>query len=123
MAVKNIPVPFCDWCGFPFLPKFTLPDGTHNPIFDHPEKSKRCGKCKRTGWNAGGVDRRRKKPEADQVPQVTTQDVIATVCGLEENVTPETLTSLGAVVTAVVERARRCRHGLFNCEKCRPEEK
>ena len=99
MAVKRIPVPFCDWCGLPFLPKFKLKDGTPNPIFDHPEKSKRCGKCKRTGWNAGGVDRRRKNP-VEKIPQVTTQDVVQTI--------------------DIAPRARRCRHGLFKCDKCRP---
>lgn len=96
MAVKKIPVPFCDWCGNPFLPKFRLKDGTPNPIFDHPERSKRCGKCKRTGWNAGGVDRRRKSVE--KIPEVTAQDVIQNV--------------------DVAPAARRCRHGLFKCEKC-----
>jgi hypothetical protein len=121
VAVKKIPVPFCDWCGVPFLPKFRLKDGTLNPIFDHPEKSKRCGKCKRTGWNAGGIDRRR-KPVIEEIPKVTTQDVIATVCGLEENVKPETLKSLGAVAVAAVERPRRCKHGLFTCQKCHGEQ-
>ena len=102
MAVNKIPVPFCDWCGMPFLPKFKLKDGTRNPIFDHPEKSKRCGKCKRTGWNAGGIDRRRKKP-VPEAPQVTAEDVIQTI----DVVTPG---------------ARRCRHGLFKCQKCNPEQ-
>lgn len=104
--VNKIPVPFCDWCKQPFLPKFNLPDGTHNPIFDHPEKSKRCGKCKRTGWNAGGVDRRRKQPVAvvEEIPQVTEQDVIQTI-----DASPP------------APPARRCRHGLYKCQQCHPE--
>lgn len=103
MAVRKIPIPFCDWCKQPFLPKFVLKDGTPNPIFDHPERSKRCGKCKRTGWNAGGVDRRRKKPAAaDEIPQVTAQDVIQTI-----DIAPRT--------------PRRCMHNLFKCQKCHPE--
>ena len=109
MAVKKIPVPFCDWCGLPFLPKFLLKDGTRNPIFDHPEKSKRCGKCKRTGWNAGGVDRRRKKPApAEEIPPVTMRDVIEAVPSLEGNL-------------KTVPAAKRCRHGLYKCQKCHPE--
>ena len=63
MAIKKIPVPFCDQCGEPWLPKFRM-NGDSNPIFDHPEQSKRCGKCKSTRWNSGDVDRRRKTVQA-----------------------------------------------------------
>lgn len=61
MAIKKIPVPFCDCCGEPWLPKHRLAGGALNPLFEHPERSKRCGKCKKATWNAGGVDGRRKK--------------------------------------------------------------
>lgn len=103
MAVKNIPVPFCDVCGEPWLPKFKQPDGTHNPIFNHPEQSKRCGKCKTTRWNAAGVDRRRKGVE-EIVPRVTEEDVQQTLD------------------RPVAVSAGRCKHMLYNCHQCHPKE-
>lgn len=123
MAVKNIPVPFCDQCGEPWLPKFKQPDGTHNPIFDNPEESKRCGKCKTTRWNAAGVDKRRKDQAVsgdketavnNQTPQdldarpglppaVSMQDVLQTI--------DRPTTSTG-----------RCKHMLFNCPECHKAE-
>jgi len=109
VAVKKIPVPFCDWCGLPFLPKFLLKGGTRNPIFDHPEKSRRCGKCKRTGWNAGRIDRRRKA--ANLQPLALSEEVVA---DLEK--------APLATLVDTAPRARRCRHGLFNCKKCQPAE-
>ena len=111
MAVKKISVPFCDWCGLPFLPKFKLKDGTPNPIFDHPEKSKRCGKCKRTGWNAGGIDRRRKNPAVSTVEAKLDIDL--------KFPNPRSQTMIENL-PAPASRARRCRHGLFKCDKCRP---
>jgi hypothetical protein len=132
MAVKKIPVPFCDWCGFPFLPKFRLPDGTHNPIFDHPEKSKRCGKCKRTGWNAGGVDRRRKMPLSLQPLAIGTGVELPPLPdGMEDGVPPPRTAATqpqdGApapdkTAPAPAPRARRCKHGLFTCKKCDGEQ-
>ena len=108
MAVKSIPVPFCDECGEPWLPKFKLPDGTHNPIFDHPEDSKRCGKCKTTRWNAAGLDRRRKPIEIpveqdEQPPAVTRADVLQTI--------DRPAASTG-----------RCVHMLYNCPQCHTKE-
>jgi hypothetical protein len=114
MAVKKIPVPFCDWCGLPFLPKFRLKDGTQNPIFYHPEKSKRCGKCKRTGWNAGGVDRRRKS-----VPKVESAASAPLVDAIKASATPD---SRERPAPGSAPRARRCRHGLYKCEKCHGEQ-
>ena len=101
--MKNIPVPFCDECGEPWLPKFRLADGTRNPIFDHPEDSKRCGKCKTTRWNAAGVDRRRKQAQ-ESVPEVSGEDVMQTI-------------DRPALVSA-----GRCKHMLYNCPQCHPKE-
>jgi hypothetical protein len=119
VAIKKIPVPFCDVCGEPWLPKVKLPDGTHNPIFDHPENSKRCGKCKTTRWNANGVDRRRKPVEqviptelildADElskIPEVNLVDVLQTI----DQGAPKGYST------------GRCKHMLYNCPQCHPKE-
>ena len=125
MAVKRIPVPFCDECGEPWLPKFKLSDGTHNPIFDKPERSKRCGKCKTTRWNAAGVDRRRKVVE-EIVPRVTAEDVLQTLDMpevpqeafryAEEQVARAKAVSGGTASTG------RCCHMLYNCPQCHSKE-
>ena len=133
MAVKKIPVPFCDWCEQPFLPKFRLKDGTRNPIFDHPEKSKRCGKCKRTGWNAGGVDRRRKNTitviaDPEDGPFVSTikeqLDVDIPIENPRTQVLIKNLQPVTARPQAPVEarKTTRCRHNLYKCPQCHPEE-
>ena len=109
MAVKKIPVPFCDVCGEPWLPKHRLDDGTLNPIFEHPDRAKRCGKCKSTCWNAAGIDRRR-KPNVEspaEVSQVTVEDVEQTV---DRPILPS------RAIDA------RCKHGLYNCPECHPPE-
>jgi hypothetical protein len=117
MAIRKIPVPFCDVCGEPWLPKHRAADGTVNPLFEKPEKSKRCGKCKSTRWNAAGVDRRRKAvvDSPAEVPQVTIDDVRATVCGLSENPSPALLEALNKTARAA---ASRCKHGLYSCPEC-----
>ena len=123
MAIKKIPVPFCDSCDEPWLPKFRAADGTPNPIFENPELSKRCGKCKSTRWNAAGVDRRKKVvvESPTEIPQVTIDDVRATVCGLSENPSPELLEALAITAQAAVVHAR-CRHGLYSCPQCHSKE-
>ena len=134
MAIKTIPVPFCDQCDEPWLPKHLLADGTPNPIFEHPEDSKRCGKCKSTRWNAGGVDRRRK---------AVAQDSDAVVVVPSPSFTKEEWTKLAQdtekraeekesfakyrdafVSAAAAENAEkgRCRHGLYSCRECHPQE-
>lgn len=110
VAINKIPVPFCDVCGDPFLPKFKLPDGTHNPIFDKPEQSKRCGKCKTTRWNAGGVDRRRKVVE-DQVESAESAPLADAVKA------PVTLDGRERPAST-----GRCQHMLFNCPQCHSKE-
>ena len=124
MAVKRIPVPFCDVCGKPWLPKHRLADGTVNPVFENPEKSKRCGKCKSTRWNAAGVDRRRKvvaESLVEEIHPVTMDDVRATVCGLAENPSPALIEALGRTAQAASAVAR-CKHGLYSCPECHPQE-
>ena len=141
MAIRKIPVPFCDVCGEPWLPKHRAADGTVNPLFENPEKSKRCGKCKSTRWNASGVDRRRKavvespaeafiasdvdttveeiEAACAEVPQVTIDDVRATVCGLSKNPSPALLEALNETARAA---AARCKHGLYSCPECHHQE-
>jgi hypothetical protein len=136
VAIKKIPVPFCDCCGEPWLPVHHLPDGTLNPAFDKPQLLKRCGKCKKTGWNAGGVDRRRKAitvladPEDGPVVGTVEAEIDidieikdprsqAIVYGL-----PVPLVS-AADVEQTIDRPLgaigRCRHGLYSCPQCHPE--
>jgi hypothetical protein len=47
-------------------------------VFEKPDRSKRCGKCKSTRWNAAGVDRRRKAVAFDgpvaQDPELSIQE-------------------------------------------------
>jgi hypothetical protein len=103
MAIKEIKVPFCDVCGEPWLPKFHQANGMPNPIFEHPEQSKRCGKCKSTRWNANGVDRRRKTQ-----PQDTT-----------ETETPEvTIADVEQTIDRPLQSTARCQHGLYKCPQC-----
>ena len=145
MAIKKIKIPFCDQCGKPWLPDFLLADGTPNPLFEHPEDCKRCGKCKSTRWNAGGVDRRRKAvvespaetfiaADAEiaveeieiacaEIPNVTIDDVRATVCGLSKNPSLALLDALSETARAAsVAGLSRCRHGLYACPECHPPE-
>jgi hypothetical protein len=124
--IKKVKIPFCDQCGKPWLPDFLLADGTPNPLFEHPEDCKRCGKCKSTRWNAGGVDRRRKTvvESPAEIPVVTIDDVRATVCGLSENSSQALVKDLGRTAE-YVERAAgytRCKHGLYCCPECHPPE-
>lgn len=123
MAVKRIPVPFCDCCGEPWLPKH-LKDGTINPAFLDPKLLNRCGKCKRTGWNTKGLDRRRKPVEAEPIPEVTQQDVAQTIdmpeVPAEAFAYVERLTQ-DAQLIAGGARSSRCRHGLYSCPQCQPE--
>lgn len=123
MAIRKIKIPFCDQCKKPWMPEFLLSDGTQNPLFDHPEDCKRCGKCKSTRWNAGGVDRRRKVvvESPAEVPQVKIDDVRATVCGLSENPSPAFMESLATTAKAAATAAR-CKHMLFSCPECHSKE-
>ena len=124
MAIKRIPVPFCDVCKEPWLPKHRLADGTVNPVFTDPSLGKRCGKCKRTGWNAGGVDRRRKQPlgavsgdKEAAVDSQTLQDAD------EQPASPPaaTIEDAAQVIDAPVKVAGRCKHMLYKCPQCHSE--
>ena len=138
MAIRNIPVPFCDECGEPWLPKFKLPDGTHNPIFDHPEDSKRCGKCKTTRWNAAGVDKRRKTVEEPSVEEYAAAtsvqlssialgkdpvaaeaaELVASACGIPIVTRQDVLQTIDRPAPST----GRCKHMLYNCPQCHPKE-
>lgn len=120
MAVKKIPVPFCDVCQQPFLPKFILKDGTRNPIFDHPERSKRCGKCKRSNWNSGGLDRRRKPAKVESAESAPLADAIKVPVTLDslERQAPQVTAADVAQTIDIQVAARRCKHRLFNCPEC-----
>lgn len=132
MAIRKIPVPFCDVCGEPWLPKHRAADGTVNPLFEKPEKSKRCGKCKSTRWNAAGVDRRRKAvvESPAEVPQVTVQDVEQTIDNaaalglavMERNSDPTVAAAAEEVAKAIFYPNARCRHGLYSCPECHHQE-
>jgi hypothetical protein len=149
MAIKKIQVPFCDVCGEPWLPKHRSTDGTVNPLFEKPEKSKRCGKCKSTRWNAAGVDRRRKAvvespveafiaADADttqeeietacaEIPQVTVQDVEQTIDAMPMPVIPREVfqyaKQLKSEFQAISGRTNvRCKHGLYSCPECHHQE-
>ena len=159
MAIKTIPVPFCDQCDEPWLPKHLLADGTPNPIFEHPEDSKRCGKCKSTRWNAGGVDRRRKAVAQDsdavvvvpgpsftkeewtklaqepESPMQERQEALMEAIEIARNAPipmPEVpaeafqylqeMTAKAQAITGCVEASARCRHGLYACPECHPQE-
>jgi hypothetical protein len=130
--IKKIQVPFCDVCGEPWLPKHRLADGTINLVFEKPDRSKRCGKCKSTRWNAAGVDRRRKVvvEATEEVPQVTVADVEQTVdyaVALELAVLgrhSDTTVAAAAdeVAKAIFYPNARCRHGLYSCPECHHQE-
>ena len=152
MAIRKIPVPFCDVCGEPSLPRHRLADGTINPIFEHPERTKRCGKCKSTRWNAAGVDRRRKavvdspaeafiasdvdttveeiEAACAEVPQVTVQDVEQTMDNaaalelavMERNSDPMVAAAAEEVAKAIFYPNVRCKHGLYSCPECHHQE-
>jgi hypothetical protein len=132
MAIKKIKVPFCDVCHKPWLPKFLLDDGTPNPAFLDPTLCPRCGKCKSTRWNAAGVDRRRKAvvESPAEVPQVTMQDVEQTIDAMPMPVIPEEVFQYaenmmkGAQILcgSIAEVKGRCRHGLYSCPECHPQE-
>ena len=132
MAIRKIPVPFCDVCGEPWLPKHRAADGTVNPLFEKPEKSKRCGKCKSTRWNAAGVDRRRKAvvESPAEVPQVTVQDVEQTMDNaaalelavMERNSDPMVAAAAEEVAKAICYPNVRCKHGLYSCPECHHQE-
>jgi len=129
MAVKKIPVPFCDVCGEPWLPKHRAADGTVNPLFEKPENSKRCGKCKSTRWNAAGVDRRRKKPVQD-----SPEEIISAFDGpVAQELVPsmqERLDSSVTILEQYLEREEalkrsvnaRCKHMLYDCPECHHRE-
>ena len=124
MAIKKIKIPFCDVCLKPWMPDFLLADGTPNPIFYHPEDSKRCGKCKSTRWNAAGVDRRRKVvvESPAEIPQVTIDDVRATMdlpeIPKEAFAFLEEATEKAKAISGGVAASARCRHGLYSCPEC-----
>ena len=124
MAVKRIPVPFCDVCGKPWLPKHRLADGTVNPVFEKPEKSKRCGKCKSTRWNAAGVDRRR-KAVIESPAEIEQQIVEVQMPKIPEEVFQyaESMMKGAQILSgAQVLGNARCRHGLYSCPECHPQE-
>ena len=120
MAIRKIPVPFCDVCGEPWLPKHRAADGTVNPLFEKPEKSKRCGKCKSTRWNAAGVDRRRKAvvESPSEVPQVTAGDVLQT---LDAPMSSEKMEQYDKIFPPP-PGISRCKHGLYSCPECHDQE-
>jgi hypothetical protein len=128
MSIKKVKIPFCDQCGKPWLPDFLLADGTPNPLFEHPENCKRCGKCKSTRWNAAGVDRRRKVvvESPAEIPQVTIDDVRATIdlpeIPKEAFAFLEEVTAQAQVICGGVAASARCRHGLYSCPECHPQE-
>ena len=129
MAIRKIPVPFCDVCGEPWLPKHRAADGTVNPLFEKPEKSKRCGKCKSTRWNAAGVDRRRKAvvESPAEVPQVTVEDVEQTIAAVPMPVIPEEVFQYAKQLKSEFQAISggtnvRCKHGLYACPECHHQE-
>lgn len=147
MAIKKIPVPFCDVCGLPFLPRPKLSDGTPNPVFADPRKAKNCGKCKSVMWNSGGVDKRRKKPVESPVEVELVVVPIADWGGKDEDdpgnaqdfavieQTIDTFTYPGTMTVTPEIQAKmdevgfpksfgqvsRCNHGLYSCPQCHPE--
>ena len=136
MAIKKIPVPFCDCCGKPWLPEFRLPDGTPNPAFDDPSLLKRCGKCKKTGWNSAGIDRRRKTitflADPDDGPVVGTVEAEIEIeipipnprsqCLIENLPVPQvTRSDVEQTIDRSLKATSRCAHGLYSCPQCHPE--
>jgi DNA-directed RNA polymerase subunit M/transcription elongation factor TFIIS len=129
MAVKKISVPFCDVCGEPWLPKHRLANGTINPVFENPDRSKRCGKCKSTRWNSDGVDRRRKVVEAVSSDKEATVNIQTLQDADEQPASPPVVAIQDQenflepfYEKAGIPTSARCRHGLYVCPECHPQE-
>lgn len=101
MAIVKIEVPQCDVCGEIWLPDKRLPDGSLNPARKHPEKCKRCGKCKTPRWNE--IARKAAK-EAAKKAKRETRTQPAHSAGLKGQ-----------------KPGKLCKHRLLNCPVCHKE--
>ena len=120
MAIGIFILPICDACHRPWLPDGWKPGDDPRTLAGG--RTLRCGKCKSSGWDREYNAAQRKKESLAAVPQVSLDDVRATVCGLSENPSPALLEALSAPPRAATPPRRRCKHSLYSCPECHPQE-
>ena len=129
MGLKAYNLPDCDQCGKPWLPD-EGPARQDIRAYDAAERAKgkdgnpvRCAKCKSKKWDENYRKSLENGPvEAENVPEVTQQDVIQT---LDLPEIPRDLfqfaddaKKISEIISAGGKPPKLCRHRVMNCGIC-----